>query len=208
MGYYLQEPYALRAIVGPSRERRILQMYQEKTIQSRRVYGGKIVNVRQDTVELEPGQIAVREVVEHSDSVAIVPVDEKDNVLLVRQYRKAVGKTLLEVPAGGIKEGEDPERGVLRELREETGYTAGKIQRLGGFYASPGFCTEYLHLYLATQLTPDPLPMDVDERIEVVSIPFKRIPELIAAGEIEDSKSLAGLLTVLLCRSSSPGRLQ
>ncbi len=172
-------------------------MNEEITLSSRRIYEGKVVNLRVDTVELEPGVESTREIVEHSESVAIVPVDGRNKVLLVRQYRKAVGETLLEIPAGGVKPGESPEQCVFRELREETGYTAGKIQHIGGIYASPGYCTEFLHLYLATHLTRAPLPMDPDEKIEVVRVPLRRIPDLIVAGEIQDSKSLAGLLSVI-----------
>ena len=119
------------------------------------------------------------------------------HVLLVNQFRKAVEKELLEIPAGGIDPGEDPETAVSRELREETGYLPRKIERLGGFYSAPGYCTEYLHLYLATDLIPSPLYAEDTEEISLVRVPVNQIRSLITSGNIYDAKSIAGLLTFL-----------
>jgi ADP-ribose pyrophosphatase len=105
---------------------------------------------------------------------------------------------LLEIPAGGIDPGEEPSDSAIRELEEETGYHAQKLERLGGFYSSPGFCTEYLHLFLATELEEGRRSADEDEIIEVVPTPLKEIPNLISSGEICDAKSIAGLLRVLM----------
>ena len=172
-------------------------MAEERTLATRQIYKGRIVNLRIDTVELPSGRQTSREIVEHSECVAVVAVDAENNVLLVRQYRKPVEKELLEIPAGGVEPGEQPEECAKRELQEETGYLPQEIERLGGFYSSPGFCTEFLHLYLATNLIPSQLSTDVDESIELVRVPLSQIPQLIASGEICDAKSIAGLLTVI-----------
>jgi len=143
------------------------------------------------------GRETTREIVEHADCVAIIVVDAEDNVLLVSQFRQAVGKRLLEIPAGGIEPGEDPVACVRRELREETGFLPQKVERLGGFYSTPGYGTEYLHLYLATELVPSPLQAEDSESIRLVRVPLAQIPALITSGEICDAKSIAGLLTFL-----------
>ncbi len=172
-------------------------MAEEKTLSSRRIYEGRAVRLRVDTVELSGGRQTTREVVEHEDCVAIVAVDDKDNVLLVKQFRKPVEKELLEIPAGGIDPGETPADCVRREMREETGFLPRKVEKLGGFYSSPGFCTEYLHLYLATDLVHSPLQAEDTAGISLVRAPLAQIPELIASGAIVDAKSIAGLLTFL-----------
>lgn len=172
-------------------------MSQERTLETERIYQGKVVGLRVDTVELPSGSRTKREVVEHRGCVAIVAIDSEDNVLLVRQFRKPVEKELLEIPAGGIEDGEDPLACARRELDEETGTLAQSWERLSGFYTSPGFCTEYMHLYLATELGPGKLSAAPDEAIEVVRVPLASIHELIASGEICDAKSIAGLLLAL-----------
>ncbi len=169
----------------------------EKTLSSQKVYDGRAVKLRVDTVQKPNGKTTTREIVEHSDCVAVVVLDSKDRVILVRQYRKAVGKALLEIPAGSIDPGEQPINCVRRELQEETGYLPNKIDRLGGFYSAPGYCTEYLHLYLATHLIPSRREAEDTEEIEVVRVPLSQIPDLIASGEICDAKSIAGLLRVI-----------
>ena len=167
----------------------------EKTLSSQLIYDGRAVKLRVDTVRMPSGRETRREIVEHRDCVAIVAVDADDNVLLVKQFRKSVEKELLEIPAGGIDPGEDPVTTVRREMQEETGYLPGKVEKLGGFYSSPGFCTEYLYLYLATDLTPSPLYAEDTESIKLVRVPISQIPSLIASGSICDAKSIAGLLT-------------
>jgi len=169
----------------------------EKTLSSQLVYEGRAVKLRIDTVETPTGRETTREIVEHSDCIAVVAIDAENNVLLVKQFRKPVEKELLEIPAGGIDQGEDPEAAVRRELREEIGYMPQRVKRLGGFYSAPGYCTEYLHLYLATDLVPSRLFAEDTEEISLVRVPVAEIPDLIASGRFCDAKSIAGLLTYL-----------
>jgi ADP-ribose pyrophosphatase len=177
----------------------------EETLSSRMVYTGRAVKLRVDTVRMPGGRETTREIVEHENCVAIIAVDDEDNILLVSQFRKPVEKELLEVPAGGIDPGETPEDSVRREMREETGFLPQKVERLGGFYSSPGFCTEYLYLYLATQLVSSPLQAEDSENISLVRVPLAQIPDLIVSGAICDAKSIAGLLTFLEHRKSAEG---
>jgi ADP-ribose pyrophosphatase len=169
----------------------------EKRLSGREVYHGRGINLRVDTVQKSNGKKTTREVVEHSDCVAVAALDDDGNVLLVRQFRHAVGKSLLEIPAGGIEPGEEPVDSVRRELQEEIGYVPGKIDSLGGFYSIPGYGTEYLHSYLATELVPSRLIAEDTEGIELVRVPRNLIPQLINSGEICDAKSIAVLLTFL-----------
>jgi ADP-ribose pyrophosphatase len=166
----------------------------EETLSSRVVFEGRALKLRVDSVKLPSGRQTTREIVEHENCVAIVALDDGDNILLVRQFRKPVEKELLEIPAGGIDPGESPEDAVRREMREETGFLPRKVAKLGGFYSSPGFCTEYLHLYLATDLVSRPLQAEDSESISLVRVPLSQIPGLIASGAICDAKSIAGLL--------------
>ena len=175
----------------------MLDLVEKKTLSSRLIYEGRAVKLRVDTVKMPDGRETTREIVEHSDCVAVVVIDADDNVLLVEQFREPVEKALLEIPAGGIDPGEDPVTTVCRELREETGYLPRKVERLGGFYSAPGYSSEYLYLYLATDLTSSPLHAEDTENIKLVRVPIAQITSLIASGSICDAKSIAGLLTFL-----------
>jgi ADP-ribose pyrophosphatase len=169
----------------------------EEVLSSQVIYEGRILTLRVDTVRTVDGRETTREVVEHAACVAVVPVDAGGNVLLVRQYRDAPGKELLEIPAGGIDPGESPEEAVIREMQEETGFRPREVVRLGGFYSTPGFCDEYLYLYLATDLEPGRLYAEDTPGIAVVPVPAAEIPALVASGEVEDAKTVAGLLYYL-----------
>jgi len=175
----------------------VLDLVEKKTLSSRLIYEGRAVKLRVDTVKMPDGRETTREIVEHSDCVAVVVIDADDNVLLVEQFREPVEKALLEIPAGGIDPGEDPVTTVCRELREETGYLPRKVERLGGFYSAPGYSSEYLYLYLATDLTSSPLHAEDTENIRLVRVPIAQITSLITSGNICDAKSIAGLLTFL-----------
>lgn len=169
----------------------------EVTLSSTPIYQGKLLSVRRDEVRMPNGRLTTREIVEHCDSVCMVPLDADGNVVLVRQYRKSVETELLEVPAGGIEEGEEPEAAALRELREEIGHTAGQLRPLAGYYLAPGWCDEYMYAYLATQLSPDPMSQDYDEIVETRRVPLPATLDLIARGEIRDAKSIAALLLAM-----------
>lgn len=177
-------------------------MAQEKVISSKIVYQGRVARLRVDTVRMADGRETIREIIEHDECVAIIAIDADDNVLLVKQYRHPIGRELLEIPAGGIDPGEDAETAVRREMREETGYLPQKIVRLTGFYSAPGFCTEYLHLYLATDLTPGRLFAEDTDDIELIRMPVSQVTGLIESGKICDAKSIAGLLYYLEYRKT------
>ena len=169
----------------------------EPTISTRQIFQGRIINVRVDTVRLQNGRETTREIVDHDPSICVVPVDADGNVLLVRQYRKPAGSFLLEVPAGGIEPGEEPEAAARRELQEEIGHTAGNLVPLAGFWLAPGWCSEYMHAFLATELAPANLDSDEDEFIEVVRVPVAGIFDLMTSGEVQDAKSVAALLLAM-----------
>jgi ADP-ribose pyrophosphatase len=169
----------------------------EKTLSSRVVFEGRAVKLRVDTVRTAVGRRSTREIVEHADCIAVIAVDAGDNVLLVNQFRKPIEKELLEIPAGGIDPGEEPEAAVVREMREETGFRPQNLKKLGGFYSAPGYATEYLYLYLATDLVPDPLSAEDTAGIKVVPVPVTRMLAWITSGKIQDSKTIAGLLLYL-----------
>lgn len=173
---------------------------EEKVLYSQPAFEGRIVKVRVDTVEMPGGRRSTREVVEHGEVVAVVVLDKEGQVLLEEQYRGAIGKQLLEIPAGGIEPGEEASDAVRRELCEEIGYMPRKLERLGGFYAAPGYCTEYMHLFLATDLVPSRLFAEDSEGIKVVRVPLEKVEALITSGEIHDGKSVVGLLMYLTMR--------
>ena len=168
-------------------------MSPERRLDTDTVYEGRIIRVRVDTVGLPGGRETVREVVEHAACVVIVPIDSNRNVLMVRQYRYATGRSLLEAPAGRVEPGEAPDDCAQRELQEEVGYAAGSLRSLGGFWMSPGFCTEYMHAYLAQELVPSRMEPDDDEDISVERIPLDIAYRLVRRGEIEDAKTIAAL---------------
>ena len=172
-------------------------MTGDLTLSSRFIYRGHTIRLRIDDVALPSGRKAVREVIEHDGAVVIMAIDEENNVLLVRQFRHAAGQDLLELPAGGIVPGETPEMTARREMQEETGYVPGDLERLGGFYSAPGYASEYLHLFLATGLTPSRLIADDTDEIKLIKSSLNEARELIRTGEIQDAKTIAGLLFYL-----------
>lgn len=167
---------------------------QDRTIKSETKYEGKIINVREDTILLDSGGQAQREVAEHRPAVAILPIDQENNALLVRQYRHPTKQMILEVPAGLVELGEEPDDSAMRELREETGYSSRNLRLLGGLWSSPGFTDEYLYCYIAKDLVENRLQPDEDEEITVEKIPLSRVNQLIRLGEIQDAKTVALIL--------------
>jgi ADP-ribose pyrophosphatase len=171
----------------------------EPTVASRTVYRGRVISLRVDDVRLPSGRVAQREVVEHPGAAAVVAVTDQDEVVLVRQYRKAVGRELLEIPAGTLEAGETPLACARRELSEETGLAAGSLAPLVTFVPSPGVLTEEITVFLAQGLRPAAGAARAEEEgLRVVRVPRERISGLIAAGEIRDAKTLIGLLLLLL----------
>lgn len=169
-------------------------VYEEKTMKSEKIYEGRIITLRLDTVELPDKKYAKREIVEHPGAVAIIPVTEDNEVILVKQFRKAAEKYLLEIPAGKIEIGEDPVTCATRELKEETGYSAKEIKYLFEIYTSPGFSNEKIHLFLAKGLTEGEAEPENDEYIEVEKIKLNELLDMINDGEITDSKTIVGIL--------------
>lgn len=165
-----------------------------KSLNSEIVYPGRAFTIRRDTLRLPDGRETRLDIVDHVGSVVILPIDDQGNLLFVRQYRHAARQDLLELPAGTLDEGEAPETCARRELREETGMAAGQLAYLGGFFLAPGYSTEYMHVYLATDLRPDPLEADADEFLTVESIPLAESLAMARRGEMPDAKSLAALL--------------
>ena len=172
----------------------------EKTLDSQVLYDGKIVRLRRDTALLPNGSQALREVVEHPGGVGIVALDADGTVLLVRQYRYPLGKALLEIPAGKLERGEDHREAAVRELSEEVGAQAGKLTYLGYTYASPGFCDEAIHLYLAEELTFGETHPDEDEFLMVERLPLDKLVAMALDGTLTDGKSVSGVLKTALLR--------
>lgn len=162
-------------------------------VASEEVYGGRIIGVFVDTVR-EGERTYLREVVRHNGGAAAVACFDDGTVALVRQYRHPTGRYLLELPAGRLEAGEAAETCAARELEEELGFAAGRMELLSEFYSTPGFCAERLWVFLATELRETARLHDEDEIIEVVRLPFARALALVASGEIEDAKTIIGLL--------------
>lgn len=166
----------------------------ERQLHSQLIYDGKVVHLYVDTVMLPNDSTTRREIVRHGGAVAIVPIDAEGRAVLVRQYRYAAGRVLLEIPAGTLEAGESPDVCAVRELQEETGYRPGKLQKIGGVFVAPGYTTEYIHLYLATELVPSRLDADDDEFLEVLHLPIADVLTRIKHGEIADAKTISAIL--------------
>lgn len=163
-------------------------------IRSELILQGRSFKIRRDTMKAPDGRETNFDIVEHGGSVVILPIDADGNLLFVRQYRHAAGADLLELPAG-TRDGNEPfEECAAREIREETGMQAGSLTHIGSFYLAPGYSTEYMGVFLATDLKPNPLPADDDEFLSVEKIPLREALQNAESGEIPDSKSLAALL--------------
>lgn len=170
----------------------------EKMISRKDLYNGLLCRVHVDEVLLPNGNTSQREVVDHVDGVAVLPLDERNNVLTVTQYRYVFGKTLLEIPAGKLDEGEEPVTGALRELKEETGAVPDTLLPLGVILPAPGCYGEKLHLFLAKNLHMEQQHLDPDEFLSVERIPFNEMVHRCLDGEIEDAKTVTAVLKAKL----------
>lgn len=170
---------------------------REETLESRSVFQGKMINLRVDHVRLPNGETASREVVEHPGAVALIAVNPEGEMVLVRQFRQPTQEAMIEIPAGKLQKGEDPLECAHRELEEETGYTAGRMQLLTQYYTTPGFCDEKMFLYYASDLKAGGISPDEDEFLEVVHLPLETARRMVYQGEIKDAKTIIGVL--MLC---------
>jgi len=161
----------------------------EKTISTEQIFTGKVISLQVDTVELPDGSTATREIVKHPGAVAVLAV-QNDRLLLVDQFRQAMGRCELEIPAGKLERGEEPMEAAARELEEETGYHCENMTHLQSFYTAPGFSDEIIHLYLAEDLTSGEMSPDEDEFLEVYEVSFEEAQQYIAEGRIADAKTM------------------
>lgn len=187
-----------------SRHREVVQRNEmseiqpEPTVRSETAFKGNLLTVRREDVQLPNGKTTVREIVDHSDVIAVLPVLDDGQIVLVRQFRKSAERVLLELPAGGIDGDESPEEAVRREMEEETGYAVESLEHLCSFYTSPGYTTEFMHLYRATGLKPGKATEETDQ-IEVIILPLEEALTRIN-GEVSDAKSILGLYHEQLLR--------
>ena len=170
-----------------------MKLYEE-FVSRQEIFHGRIVDLRVDTVRLPNGHLTTREVIDHPGGVAVVAIDENDNVLTVKQYRYAFQTVLEEIPAGKLERGEDPLVCAVRELGEETGFTAGRIVPLGAYHSSPGFSSERLYIYLALDLSRGEAHPDEGEFLDLVKIPFSELLAMVKRGEISDGKTAIAAL--------------
>jgi ADP-ribose pyrophosphatase len=163
-------------------------------LHSETVYHGRAFNVRREEIRLPDGKSARLDIVEHVGAITLVPVDDQHRVWFVRQYRHAAGEVLLELPAGTVEPGEAPLECARREIREEIGMAAGRIEPIGEYFLAPGYSSEFMHVFLATGLHPDPLPGDADEFLSTEAIPLDEVLRMAESGKIRDAKTLASLM--------------
>ena len=172
----------------------VAENLREEILSSKIAFSGRLLTLRVDTVKLPDGRVSTREVVAHPGAVAMVPLLDAEHVLLVRQWRTAAGRALLEIPAGTLSPGEDPATCAARELMEEVGYRPRTLTPLYATFLAPGYSSEMLHVFLAENLTPEKQAHDEDEVLEVVTVTWDEIDDLLLRGEFADAKTLAGLL--------------
>ncbi len=162
------------------------------SVQREEIFRGKTIAVFKDTYQFSSGRRASWDIVAHPGAVVIVPVTADHQLILVKQWRRAIQRTILEFPAGTLEVGEEPLLCAQRELREETGFQADQVIPMAQFYSAPGFCTELLHLFLAVGLNPAPLDSDEDEAIDLVTVSAAQCREMISNHQIQDAKTIAG----------------
>ncbi|MBI2934262.1 MAG: NUDIX hydrolase [Chloroflexi bacterium] len=171
---------------------------REKLVKTEQVFKGRGMKVRVDTVLVNGGRSTTREVVERGRAVVILPVDNNGDILLIRQYRYSISSELLELPAGMIEPGETPSDCARRELQEETGFAPGELKEITGWWVAPGFCDEYMHFFVARDLTPSRLYADDTDGIRLAPMKLDECLGLIRKGQLGDGKSIAALLIYAL----------
>jgi ADP-ribose pyrophosphatase len=180
----------------------------ERTVASREVYKGRLINLRVDEIEMANGHRSTREIVEHPGAVAILAFTADEQLVFVRQYRKAAERLTLEIPAGTLGAGEQPYACAVRELKEETGFVAQTFAKVCSFYTAVGFCTEMLHLFMAGGLQAGHQAYEDDEDIEVVTLSLAAAMDSVRDGSIVDAKTVAGVFWAELYQARNPRALQ
>ena len=168
----------------------------EKQISSELIYSGKLLNIYRDSVSLENGRTSVREIAKHPGGVCVAALEDNGDMWFVKQFRYAVGEDVIELPAGKLEPGEDPDEAVVRELKEETGCTADHIEKLAAAFPSPGYTSEILHLYFAHGLHHGEQHLDIDEDLDAFRIPLDKAVDMVMSGQICDSKTQTLILMV------------
>src|SRR5699024_6345185 len=195
LSYLIKKIYAKIKTDSQGRMKKVKDL-TEKTLKTTPIYNGKIVNLQVDEVLLPDGQKSTRELIKHPGAVAIIPVTPDDTIIFVRQYRKPLEKTIIEIPAGKLEQGERPEITAIRELEEETGYTTNNLSFITSFYTSPGFADELMHIYISTDLQQldEKVDGDDDEFIELLELTLDEAKEYVARNEIQDAKTNYAIL--------------
>ncbi|NLS87207.1 NUDIX hydrolase [Bacillus subtilis] len=168
-----------------------MKSLEEKTIAKEQIFAGKVIDLFVEDVELPNGKTSKREIVKHPGAVAVLAVTDEGNIILVKQFRKPLERTIVEIPAGKLEKGEEPEYTALRELEEETGYTAKKLTKITAFYTSPGFADEIVHVFLAEELSvlDEKRELDEDEFVEVMEVTLEDALKLVESREVYDAKT-------------------
>lgn len=177
-----------------------MKKFEEKTIASERIFTGRVISLKVDDVTLPNGEVGKREIVNHPGAVAVIAVTADNKLLVVEQYRKALERSIIEIPAGKLEPGEEPVVTARRELEEETGYSCGELTYIQTFATSPGFADEVIHLYLARDLTllKNAAPLDEDEFVELMAITIEEAEQMMADGRIFDAKTAFAVLWMKL----------
>lgn len=170
-----------------------MKKFNEKTVFDEQIFNGKIIDLHLQTVELPNGKLAKREIIRHPGAVAILPFTNDGKLIVVEQYRKALNRSIIEIPAGKLEGDEDPYLCAMRELKEETGYTSNQVKHLVSFYTSPGFADEIIHLYTAFDCDPGEIQLDEDEFVEPITITLDKARQLIKDQQIIDAKTILSI---------------
>ena len=168
-----------------------LKKFEEKTLSSQKIFTGKVISLQVDDVELPNGKTSKREIIKHPGAVAVIAITDDGKIVMVEQYRKAMERSLVEIPAGKLEPGEEPLKTAERELEEETGYVCERMEHVISFYTSPGFADELVHVYVAHQLSKkeDAASLDEDEFVEVIELTLEEAQQYIAEEKIYDAKT-------------------